>query len=280
MDIGFIGAGKVGISLGRYLKEHRMHITGYYSRSPVSAREAAEFTDSKDYQSIDELVDESEVIFLTVPDGQIEGVWEQMKRLPVAGKIICHCSGALSSAVFSEISQREAFGYSIHPLLAVSDRFQSYRELSQACFTIEGAEEKLGEVAGLIRLCGNPVEIINPAVKPKYHAAAVMASNLVVALSHMAETLLAECGFSQENAARALLPLFFGNAKAVAEKGAREALTGPVERGDVNTVEQHMALLTGAEREIYRLLSQQAAAIAEEKHPERDYDEMKRRLTK
>lgn len=278
MDIGFIGAGKVGISLGKYLKEHQVHITGYYSRSPVSAKEAAEFTDSKDYQSIDKLVDESEVIFLTVPDGQIEGVWQQIKDLPVGGKIICHCSGALSSAVFSEISQRGAFGYSIHPLFAVSDRFQSYKELSQACFTMEGAEERLGEMAGLIRKCGNSLEIIAPSVKPKYHAAAVAASNLVAALCDLAGEMLLDCGFSKENAAKALMPLFLGNARAVAEKGAEEALTGPVERGDVKTVEQHLSLLTGSEREIYRLLSLKAADIAGRKHPDRDYEALKRRL--
>lgn len=278
MDIGFIGAGKVGTSLGKYLKENHVHITGYYSRNPVSAKEAAEFTDSKDYQSINRLVDESEVLFLTVPDGQIEAVWEQMKHLPVAGKIICHCSGSLSSAVFSDIDQGKAFGYSIHPLLAVSDRFQSYKELSQALFTVEGTEEKRDMVVGLFTGCGNQVEVIDPKVKAKYHAAAVTASNLVVALCHVAEHMLLDCGFTGEHAREALMPLFLGNAKAVAEKGAIEALTGPIERGDVSTVEKHLKVLDGNEREIYRLLSLSAEELAEQKHPDRDYRYLKGRL--
>lgn len=278
MDIGFIGAGKVGTSLGRYLKENHMHITGYYSRNPVSAKEAAKYTGSKSFSSIGEVAGESEILFLTVSDGQIEKVWEQMKHLPVAGKVICHCSGLLSSAVFSEISQKGAFGYSIHPLLAVSDKFQSYQNFSSAVFTLEGAKEKRETVAELFRQCGNPVEFLTADGKEKYHAAAVMASNLVTALSYAAESMLLECGFSKESAAKALTPLFLGNARAVAEKGAVHALTGPVERLDVETVEKHLKALDGREREIYRLLSLYAVELAEQKHRDRDYGDLKGRL--
>lgn len=279
MDIGFIGAGKVGISLGKYLKENGLCITGYYSRNPVSAKEAAEYTGSKDFQSVSKLADECEVLFLSVPDGQIAKVWEEIKPLPVAGKIICHCSGALSSAVFSEISQKGAFGYSIHPLLAVSDKFQSYQTFSKALFTVEGSRERLEAAAGLLRQCGNPVEIIDAAAKMKYHAAAVMASNLVNALAYGAERLLAECGFSAEHAREALKPLFLGNAAAVAEKGPMEALTGPVERGDVRTVEAHLEALEGRNLEIYHQLSLYALELAEQKHPDRDYGGLAGMLT-
>ena len=71
MRIGFIGAGKVGYSLGRYLKEHHISISGYYSRSLQSAMDAAEFTGTNFYSTLDELVKDSEVLFITVPDGVI-----------------------------------------------------------------------------------------------------------------------------------------------------------------------------------------------------------------
>lgn len=278
MDIGFIGAGKVGISLGRYLKENHAQITGYYSMHSISAQEAAEFTGSKYYETISQVVDESDVLFLTVPDGQIHIVWEQIKELSVADKIICHCSGALSSAVFSEIDQVKAFGYSIHPLFAVSDKFHSYKELSKALFTIEGSPEKLEEISSLFLQCKNQVEVIDASVKTKYHAAAVVASNLVVSLADMAQQMLLECGFTNENASKALNPLFLGNAQAIASKGVVEALTGPVERCDMDTVEKHLSQMEGQEKEIYRLLSLRAVQIAKSKHPDRNYGEMKRRL--
>lgn len=278
MDIGFIGAGKVGTSLGRYLKQHRQHITGYYSRNPLSAKEAAEFTGSKYFSTLKEAVGESEVLFLTVPDGQIGSVWTQIQDLPVAGKIICHCSGLLSSAVFSEISQKGAFGYSIHPLLAVSQKFQSNQSLSQAVFTVEGAQEKRAQILRLLKVCGNPVVLLDAGAKEKYHAAAVMASNLVLALNYGAQKLLTECGFAPELAAKSLTPLFLGNAQTAADKGLAAALTGPVERLDLMTVSHHLSALEGADREIYRLLSLYAVELARQKHPQRNYEELKGRL--
>lgn len=278
MDIGFIGAGKVGTSLGKYLKQNRQHITGYYSQNPLSAKEAAEFTGSKYFSTLKEAVGESAVLFLTVPDGQIGRVWMQIKDLPVAGKIICHCSGLLSSAVFSEISQKGAFGCSIHPLLAVSDKFQSYQQLSRAVFTVEGAQEKREELSDLLRCCGNPVVFLDEKVKEKYHAAAVMASNLVLALNYGAQKLLTECGFSPELAAKSLTPLFLENAHTAAQKGLTAALTGPVERLDTETVSCHLSALEGTDREIYRLLSLYAVELAEQKHPQRNYEELKGRL--
>ncbi len=278
MDIGFIGAGKVGVSLGRYLKENHAHLIGYYSPNPVSAKEAAEYTKTKSFLTVEEVVKESELLFLTVPDGQISKVWEQIKDLPVAGKIICHCSGLLSSAVFSGIASKGAFGYSIHPLLAVSDKFQSYQTMYQAVFTLEGSEEKRDSVKELLCRCGNQVVYLDACKKVKYHAAAVMASNLVAALYEEAQELLLECGFSKELAAESLKPLFLGNAHAVAQKGAVAALTGPVERLDTETVKKHLDALEGMEREMYRLLSLTAAKMARQKHPERDYKELEGRV--
>ena len=278
MDIGFIGAGKVGVSLGRYLKENHVHLTGYYSQNPVSSKEAAAYTRTTSFSTVEDVVGESDLLFLTVPDGQVGKVWEQMKDLPVAGKIICHCSGLLSSAVFSEIAPRGAFGYSIHPLLAVSDKFQSYQTFYHAVFTVEGPEEKRNSVSELLRRCGNQIVYLDACQKAKYHAAAVMASNLVAALYDEAQKLLIECGFSRELAAESVNPLFLGNARAVAEKGAVAALTGPVERQDTETVQKHLEALDGNDREIYRLLSLQAVEIAEQKHPEKDYKELKGRF--
>ena len=71
MRAGFIGAGKVGFTLGKYLAMHGIEISGYYSRTPASAKEAAEFTQSRYYTSIEEITKDSDTLFLTVPDGAI-----------------------------------------------------------------------------------------------------------------------------------------------------------------------------------------------------------------
>ncbi|MEG1802117.1 MAG: DUF2520 domain-containing protein [Lachnospiraceae bacterium] len=278
MKIGFIGAGKVGFSMGKYLKEHNQIITGYYSRNPKSALEAADFTNTKVYSRLDRLVMDSEILFLTVPDASIQVVWEKLKQLPIRDKCIVHCSGSLTSAIFSEIDRYSAYGYSIHPLFAISDKYNSYKELSKSLFTIEGDRRYLQTMVSLLEKCGNSVQVIDAAVKVRYHAAAVMASNLIVGLAKASSDLLMECGFSEENAAIALNPLMMGNMEAIVASGSKAALTGPIERNDVETVKRHLKALTGNKKEIYRVISKQLVELAKEKHPETNYDQMKESL--
>lgn len=270
MNIGFIGAGKVGCSLGRYMADHAIAVAGYYSRTPDSAREGAVSTRSVAYDSMADLVRDSDAVFVTVPDGEIAGVWQQLRVLPIQDKIISHCSGALSSAVFSDIGIFQAYGYSIHPFIPIPDRY-AQDALSGALFTIEGAPERMGEMSALLTGCGNEVVSVSGEDKVRYHGAAAMASNLYVGLVAMCQEMLESCGFSQEQAHRALVPLILGNVKNIAEAGTVAALTGPLERGDAETLEAHLAALMGREREIYVALSREVLKVAREKHSDRDY---------
>lgn len=272
LRIGFIGAGKVGFSLGRYFMEHKVNVTGYYSQSLDSSKEAAAFTKTKYYEELEELICESNILFLTVPDGVIREVYERIIQSDIEGKCLVHCSGAMSSEVFYGISNKGARGCSIHPICAVSSRLTGYQELSKAYFTIEGND--IEDLAELVRSCGNNVEIILADKKVQYHASAVVASNLVVGIYDMAIKLLQECGLSREFSENALKALFMGNAENIVSKGAIQALTGPVERADSETVNKHLADLVGEEREIYRLLSKVLIDVAKKKNPDRDYDEM------
>lgn len=274
MRIGFVGAGKVGFTLGRYMSERNVCVSGYYSRCKESARQASLFTHTKYYETLEEIIASSDALFLTVPDGAIEDVWNSIKRYSLTGKFICHCSGAMSSAVFSEIDQMGAFGYSIHPLFAVHSKLQSYQEISQAYFTIEGSECYLDFWKEFFENLGNPVRLIRAEQKVLYHSAAVFASNLVTGLFETGVNLLMACGFDRESGEAALKPLFLHNSQSVASVGAKDALTGPVERGDLKTIQKHLNVLPEEEREIYVRLSEVLTDIAKRKHPERDYDEL------
>jgi len=278
MRIGFIGAGKVGFSLGRYLVEHDVHVSGYYSRNLRSSKEAAIFTNTKYYQSLEQLIEESDTLFLTVPDRKIREVYSEICQSDIRGKCLVHCSGAFSSDIFFRISEKGARGGSIHPICAVSDKLTGYQDLSKAYFTIEG--EALEDLAELFRSFGNPVEEISAQQKVKYHAAAVFASNLTVGLYHAATELLQDCGLSPSFAQNALCPLFMGNASNVVNLGAVAALTGPVERADSETLEKHLGVLSGENWEIYQLLSRRLIKIAEQKNPTGDYEQVKMLLEK
>lgn len=275
MKTGFIGAGKVGFSLGKHFAIHGVEVGGYYSKNPLSARKAADFTSSQQYDSLDGILSDNDVLFLTVPDSEIQSVWNSLKLLPnIKNKVVCHCSGALSSKIFPDAGSLPVSVFSVHPIFAFHSKTESYKQLPGAIFTVEGSPQRLDEIAALIRKTGNRVRVISAEAKTKYHAAAVMASNQVTALVHSAIGLLCECGFSPQDAMDALIPLMFGNLKNIEEVGTVEALTGPVERNDVCTVQKHLECLDGERWALYRELSLVLLEMSREKYPERNYNEI------
>ena len=99
MNIGIVGAGKVGFSFGRLLAEKGVRISGYYSRNSDSAREAAEFTNSGHYTDLGKLIEDSDAIFITVPDNAITEVYRQVAEFEIQDKSLqrrLHSRGSLS----------------------------------------------------------------------------------------------------------------------------------------------------------------------------------------
>jgi predicted short-subunit dehydrogenase-like oxidoreductase (DUF2520 family) len=267
VKIGFIGAGKVGVTLAKYFSTGHT-IVGFYSKSNKSAEEAATFCGSKVYTTYQQLLCASDMVFITVPDGQIEATWNKIKesQINLSGKIFIHCSGALSSTVFTERKNFGAYGYSLHPLFAISSKYETYKELGSAFFAAEGDSEHLEDVVSLVKNKGNMVQVIDSAEKVRYHAAAVLASNQVIALYQIACNELVRCGFSEEAAEKALVPLFIGNAEHVAKDGVVASLTGPAERGDFVTIQKHLECLEGTAKDVYSCLNEVLLEIAARKH--------------
>lgn len=278
MKIGIIGAGRVGCSMGRYLRDKGKPVTGYFSQNVKSAAAAAEFTGTDCFRTMEELVAFSDTLFITTPDDAIKTVWDCMKEMSIDERIVCHFSGSLSSNVFSGIKEKKAYGASIHPLLAFRDKFSSYKQLENGFFTLEGDAYAIGMLQNLFTELGNPYRMILAENKVKYHCAASILSNDVLALMDIGYTLLEECGFTKEEAGNAAKFLVCGNLENILEKGTAESMTGPILRGDNFTVEKHLGVLEGERREIYRLLGKHLLRMAEEKEPLKDYNKMKQLL--
>lgn len=278
MTIGFIGAGRVGCSIGKYLSEEGIRIAGYYDTIQEAASGAAAFTSSKSFPSLAGLVEESSLLFLTTPDSIIKPTWEEIRPLPIEGKLICHCSGALPSDVFSGIEHTGAFGCSLHPMLPFSDRYCSYKPLKHAFFTIEGADQAVHAVTGLFTRLGNSVCRIQSAYKPAYHAAASILSNQVIAVLDTGYRLLEECGFSREAAINATKELVRQNIENVLAHDCIQALTGPIDRCDQKTVQKHLDCLHGEDLHMYQVLGRKLVKLAEEKNPDQDYRNLQKLL--
>lgn len=271
--IGFIGAGKVGFSLGKWFVTSGIHVTGYFSRHVESAKEAADFTGTGVYKDIETLVVNSSIIIITVPDGEIAQVYKKLAKLDLQNKQICHCSGSLTAEeVFENLSDKGACGYSIHPLFPINSKYESYKELPDAFFCIEGDEKYLPQWKERLENLGAKVRIIDKKNKVKYHAACAISSNLVCGLIGESVRLLGECGFSESESMEALAPLLTANLSRIVKSGVSWALTGPLERGDAQTIAGHLGCLeTDTEREMYRMLSLLLLREARRKNPDRDY---------
>lgn len=280
MNIGFIGAGKAGSSLGKFFADSGCCVTGYYSLHESSARAVSEFTGSKCFKRPEEVVKESDAVFLTVPDAAIGSVYDELRNFDIEGRHICHCSGVMTAAeAFPDIRRRKAFGYSVHPLFPFSGAESSKGDLAGAFFCIEGNEEHLSDWKSFLENLGLNVQIISPESKPRYHAACAIASNLVCALMDESVELLTECGFTRESALSALTPLIRKNTENILKYGPASALSGAVERNDIKTVKKHLDCFpTAAEKEMYRAVSERLIKTARAKNPDTDYSELEKLL--
>lgn len=302
MQIGIIGAGKVGTTLGKYVIDHGGSVKGFYSRTEGSAKESAQFTDTDYFKTLDSLIEVSDTLFITTTDGEISNVWDCIAAKNVKGKVICHFSGSLSSDVFSNWRETGAYVCSIHPIYAFSNKFTAYQNLTSAVFTVEGDRTALTKMQELFRLLPNQIVEISTAEKVKYHAATSIASNQVTGLIFMAVELLKSSGISEQAAYGLLKPLVENNVRSIFEqvksckkssdmeklaemleeleyRGCAQALTGPIERNDLETVRKHLQSMDRPEWEqSYRAVGTLVTELAEKKHPERDYEEMKKIL--
>ncbi len=279
MKIGMIGAGKVGCSMGKYMVEQGLSVAGYFSRRMESSEEAGTFTGTKAFGTLESVIQESDMLCIAVPDDAILDVWQEMQKVShlLTGKIVCHFSGSISSAVFSNIEETGAYACSLHPMSAFSDKFTSYQQLHQVMFTMEGDGKATQVVGDLFRGMGNPVLTILPEKKALYHCSASLLSNFMVGLYDMGLQLLCDCGLSEEEARLLTTPLIENNVQAMLSQGTEKALTGPIERGDVGTVMKHLDALAcqnATAKNVYEELGTYVLQVAQRKNPQRKYEEM------
>ena len=271
-----IGAGRVGSSLGLYFFDNNyISLEGFYSKSRQSASYSAGLTKTKAFTSIKEIVDTCNIIFVTTGDDQIARVWKDLKNYDLNQKIICHCSGSLSSEVFSS-REKNYYSASIHPMLAISSKDKSYKDLKEAFFTLEGDRKALEVLAKNLDILYNPYKIIDTKDKSGYHLSTVCISNMVVGLSYMAEKILKTYDFTSQEARKSLEVLAKKNMENIFLNGPIDVLTGPIERADTSTIRSHIDYLEESdlakEREIYLDMGLLLVEIAKSKNPQRDYD--------
>jgi predicted short-subunit dehydrogenase-like oxidoreductase (DUF2520 family) len=257
------GRGNLGRSLTRALREagHRVTLVRARTGIPKLARSL--------------LSQPRALVFLTVPDGAIAGVAAKLGSLgePIPRSVaFVHLSGALELGALEPLNHRHPVG-SFHPLQSFPEPRppDAFRGIVVA---VDGTTLALRRRLGaLARALGARPRRVDDSQRALYHAAAVFASNYLVTLLGEAVGLLEQAGWSEREATAALVRLSEGALLSISRRGPTAALTGPIRRGDVETVQRHLVALaeidsgrgarTVARRtDLYRMLGLIALEIA------------------
>jgi predicted short-subunit dehydrogenase-like oxidoreductase (DUF2520 family) len=205
------------------------------------------------------------LVFITVSDSAITNIVQDIVALneDLAEITFVHCSGNESADILEPLAQKGAQIVSMHPLQTFTSQ-SGPADFEGIYFSLHGDKEKFGTLENIAnRLGGNTFEV-SPKQKSHLHAAAVLASNYLVTLLQASTETAATSGLTDEEVKKALLPLVQTTLKNVENQTFTEALSGPIRRGDVKTVTDHLALLRDHHelRELYCSLGQQTVALA------------------
>jgi predicted short-subunit dehydrogenase-like oxidoreductase (DUF2520 family) len=205
------------------------------------------------------------LVLIATPDDTISRVATGLRqdRSIEAHHIVLHLSGLLDRRALGALDSTGAALGSFHPLQSVADPSLAPEQLAGSYAGIEGDERALQAGYGLATtLSMIPVRLPIEA-KPLYHAGAVVAANYTVVLANLAEQLARSAGLPWETASKLYLPLISGTL-ANLESGTATALTGPVRRGDLETIRAHLAVLSREQRRLYGILGLAALRLARE----------------
>lgn len=233
-SISIIGPGKVGLLLKKSLSD-----AGFKYLEMISKGQPIEET--------------GEWVFITTPDAVIPDIVEQILNTNVENKLIIHCSGTLTSDVFDELRSKGALTGCFHPIQSVTPTSDSFKGIY---FDIEGDDEALVQLEVLADELGAKIIRVSKEQKKKLHVSAVIASNYLVTLTELANQVSSESGLEAEEVQQALLPLMNSVLNNLSTSSPSEALTGPIQRGDVGTVKEHVKLLKNKDKllSIYKKL--------------------------
>ncbi len=257
-----IGAGRLGASLADALLRTGYRVTHLATRDLAAAETvAARLSGHPQVCEPAAAVRSTDLVFLAVPDDAIERV---ALGLPWrAGQWVVHSSGASGLDVLLAATSMGAVAGCFHPLQSFPSREPNSARFEGISVGIEASEPLSGVLEAMARAFGAKIVRLEGVDRALYHSAAVFASNDVVALMAAASEAWQLAGLPGDTARAALSPLMLGAAHNVASAELAAALTGPIARGDIVTVQRHLAALSAAPelRSLYSALAKQLLSL-------------------
>jgi predicted short-subunit dehydrogenase-like oxidoreductase (DUF2520 family) len=265
--LNIIGAGRCGKTLA-YLLHHAnlVNVQGVCNSTLESASEAILFIGAgHGYQQVKDMPP-ADITLITCPDDQIESLSHELSQSTHLKEksIIFHCSGALSSAVLHHLTEKKCFVGSAHPMMSFANSAQSIANFAGTYCGLEGDPEAKSVIGHLFIELGAHTFPIQRDKKTLYHVAGVLSSNYLVSLAHLAQECLIDSGIDKNTSRNIVLSLMGSSLTNLNKHQEFEnALTGPIQRGDIQTIESHLAAIPWTYlKEIYAKLGLQALKIS------------------
>jgi len=242
LNVGVIGAGRVGTALAVAMRRAGHRIAAASAVSSASRQRVDRFLPGTPVLQPADVIGAADLVLLTVPDDALAGLVRGLAATgaPLAGRMLAHTSGLHGLAVLDPATDLGALPLALHPVMTFTGRADDVDKLAGICFGVTAPTVLRPAAEVLVMEMGGEPVFIAEADRGLYHAALAGAANHLVTQVVQAEDLLTRAGVAQP--ARMLGPLLsaaLDNALRLGDAG----LTGPVARGDAETVAGHVDAL-------------------------------------
>ncbi len=255
-SFAIVGCGKVGTVLGKFLAAAGYRPAGLASKSLSSAEKAAQIIGTDYFNQIPwEITKKANVVFITTPDNAIADTCNSIAENDGFGKdaVVLHCSGVFPSTILLSAKRCGVSVGSMHPLQSFASAEIEQNPFQDIIISVEGDAAAVNAAGKIATDLGATCLTIQTEAKTLYHASAAVASNYLVTLLDLALRLIEASGISGPDAIKVLKPLIEGTLANVERVGVIKALTGPIVRGDVETVEKHIQEIGSKKPELLSL---------------------------
>ncbi len=271
-----IGAGRAGASIAYYLSRRGYRVLSLVERKPERLqflRERLNWSFLEENLSVEKL-QQSDVVLLLVQDDHLPELVNQLATLPVqwTKKIVGHLSGVLPSTVLEPLRKKGARIAAVHAVFAFAEDPRENHYLNKIWFNMEGDSEALEFFDELLSHTGNQTKRVTIEQKEAIHIASVIYANFYISLAEMSRKILQQQGFPENEIFDMLSPLLTSSVEQVLKHGTSGALTGPIKRGDVETLSSHLNYLREHHPElveVYKMLSRFLIPISGLSEPEK-----------
>jgi len=243
-NFAIIGTGMVGTAIGFLLNKSGYKVVSVYDKSSAAAKRAHSYIGAKASPTLREALQNADGVLITTPDDLIlSACGEIAAAADIKGKFVFHMSGAGGLDLLAPAQNAGASVASIHPLQSFSSIDQAIGNIPGSYFGVTADKKAEGSAKNIVRDLGGIPLVISPEQKPLYHAAACFASNYLVSLMNVVESIYQAIGLNEKDARAAFLPLVYGCLKNIEKSGSVSSLTGPIARGDAGTIKKHVTAL-------------------------------------